>query len=406
MRRIHGSGETIVSQRFNKTVGIDTDSKFLVTAYYQADSQIVPTAEYEQSLDGVAALVRDVAKFGAEKIVIESTANYHMLAYDSMREANLPVVVINPLRVKALLRVEGKSDRADAVTLARLAASFDMRGSNMPDSVQREARTYWRLIDLAADQERRTSQRITAMLIAHGTTITRLVSPSSKVYKEMLRAIIQGKSAEEVAALYRRRDRRGLIENSIGELPEYVRLAVGVAINNITYQEEEKERLEGLLKKIMDQFAEIVELLKTVPGVTDRLAWRIIAEMGDDFENRYPDQRAFCRALGIVPSNIVSGGKLLKREATHGNVRAKLHLLSNAKAWVTRSHPGPLYKWYVSYKERTNYMKATSALAHKMAEGMYIAKASGLPFDEEYYFGARDFISNPKTGEVLKERFE
>jgi hypothetical protein len=101
-------------------------------------------------------------------------------------------VVINPLRVKALLRVEGKSDRADSVTLARLAASFDIRPSNMPDDLQREARTYWRQIDLDKTNEQRLLQRLTAMLIAHGTTVTRVLSNRSQVYLEVLRRIAAG----------------------------------------------------------------------------------------------------------------------------------------------------------------------------------------------------------------------
>jgi len=36
--------------------------------------------------------------------------------------------------VKSLLCVEGKSDKGDAMTLARLAASFDLKTSNMPDA--------------------------------------------------------------------------------------------------------------------------------------------------------------------------------------------------------------------------------------------------------------------------------
>ena len=98
--------------------------------------------------------------------------------------------------------MEGKSDRADAVTLARLAASFDMRPSNMPDDLQREARTYWRQIDLDKSAEHRILQRLTAMLTAHGTTVTRLVSNGSKAYLEILRRIAAGDPPEQVAAAH------------------------------------------------------------------------------------------------------------------------------------------------------------------------------------------------------------
>lgn len=55
-----------------------------------------------------------------ELIIIESTANYHMLNYETLREEGINNSVINPIVVKALLRVEGKSDKVDAMTLAKL----------------------------------------------------------------------------------------------------------------------------------------------------------------------------------------------------------------------------------------------------------------------------------------------
>jgi transposase len=71
---------------------------------------------------------------------IESAATYHCLYYDTMREAGVNIAVINPLTVKSLLRVEGKSDKGDAATLAQLAGSFRLRTSNMPDLLQRRLR--------------------------------------------------------------------------------------------------------------------------------------------------------------------------------------------------------------------------------------------------------------------------
>lgn len=407
-RRIHGSGATCVEVRYNRTVGIDTDSKFLVTAFFDSSSPIVPTTEYEQSQSGVVKLVQDVIAFGAERIVIESTANYHMMAYDGLRAANQNAVVINPLRVKALLRVEGKSDRADAVTLARLAASFDMRPSNMPDDLQREARTYWRQIDLDKNAEQRILQRLTAMLIAHGTTATRIVSNKSKVYLEVLQRIAAGDPPESVAEAHPRAQFRERLRDSINpELPDYVRLAVGDTLENIAYLRRRSERYAELLQDLMARFQDQVRLMCTVPAVTPRLCWRVIAEMGDNYHERYPDMKSFCRGIGVVPSNVVSGGKLLKREATHGNMRVKIHLLNNVKAWVIRPHDGPLYAWYRSYLSRTNYMRATSSLAHKVAEGLFIVQYLVAEFDEYKYFRrqrpTRHLKADPITGEILDE---
>jgi transposase len=68
-------------------------------------------------------------------------------------------VVINPIVVKSLLRVEGKSDKDDAMTLARLAASFDLKTSNMPDSQQRELRLLFKRVDAWKMQRTQSTNR-------------------------------------------------------------------------------------------------------------------------------------------------------------------------------------------------------------------------------------------------------
>ena len=93
-------------------------------------------------------------KRNAEIVILESTAKYHILYYETFREAGLNAQVINPRLIKALLAVEGKSDKADAFNMARLAMSFQLRVSNMPDKSQKEMRLNLRTLD--KDKERRT----------------------------------------------------------------------------------------------------------------------------------------------------------------------------------------------------------------------------------------------------------
>ena len=49
-----------------------------------------------------------------------------------------------------------------------------------------------------------------------------------------------------------------------------------------------------------------------------------------------------------------------------------------------------MYAWYKRYLGRTNTMKATSALAHKVAEGLYVVAARGEPYCEEKAFGQEE----------------
>ena len=143
-KRISGAGSVPTGgfTRYQRAMGIDVDSKFLVVAFADRTAPEINTVEFPNDAYGIRRLVEAANRFTPSLVVCESTANFHIAAYDALLAAGISAIVINPLHVKSLLRVEGKSDKADAATLARLALSFRLKASNVPDSRQRELRTY------------------------------------------------------------------------------------------------------------------------------------------------------------------------------------------------------------------------------------------------------------------------
>ena len=97
------------------------------------------------------------------------------------------------------------------------------------------------------------------------------------------------------------------------ELPVYVYSYLDEVMHDIRLLNQRIETGESeLLNKIPScGLTSQVELMCTVPGVAKMLALRIIAEMGANYHQRYFSAEAFAKAIGVVPSNEVSGGKLL-----------------------------------------------------------------------------------------------
>ena len=167
----------------------------------------------------------------------------------------------------------------------------------------------------------------------------------------------------------------------------------------------------GLLTQIETlDLQEQVDLMCTVPAVTKYLAMRIIAEMGANYHQRYYSAEAFAKGIGVVPSNEVSGGKLLKRKASHGNKRVKFHLLSAAKVFAIHGK-GQLHDWYRAYRGRVTYMKAISALARRIAEALWWVMVLNKPY--QYWKGESpregcevvrlgNHLVDADTGEVLE----
>jgi transposase len=412
VKRIRANGHAQIHARYQVTGGCDTDKNIIVAAIYHAETGDLEAREFHQHRADALRAVEWFRSQQVELVVIESTANYHLLYYDVFRAQGLNVTVINPIVVKSLLRVEGKSDKGDAMTLARLAASFDLKTSNMPDVQQRELRLAFKRLDVWKAQRTQLTNRANSTLTGYGFTVFRLVPINSTSGLRILQGIIDHHSPAEIAHLHPRKAKQVEIEKCAAvELPSYLNGYLEEVLNDVQLLNQRTVAGEMALLAMIPtcQLEEQVQLMCTVPAVTRMLALRIIAEMGANFHQRYHSAEAFARAIGVVPSNEVSGGKLLKRRATHGNARVKFHLLAAAKSFAIHGH-GPLKAWFDEYRRRAHYMKAISALARRIAEALWWVMTRNQPYrywqgepaqDSERVVQVNDHLVDTQTGEVL-----
>lgn len=91
--------------------------------------------------EGIAALVDLLQGSGVERIVLEATGGYETNLAAALAAAGLPVVVINPKRVRDFAKASGvlaKTDRIDARVLARFGEAIVPEVGSLPDEAQRE----------------------------------------------------------------------------------------------------------------------------------------------------------------------------------------------------------------------------------------------------------------------------
>lgn len=380
-KRVHANGQALIHARYNITGGCDTDKNIIVAAIFQAATGQLEAREFKQHRADAQRCAEWFISHKVELVVIESTANYHLLYYDTLRASEIHVEVINPLLVKSLLRVEGKSDKGDAMTLARLAASFDLKTSNMPDSQQRELRLQYKRLDACKTQRTQITNRANGVLTGYGFTVFRLVPINSATGFRIIQAVLDERSPSDIAALHRAKTKRAEIEKSAAvPLPDYLKTYLQEVLADVRLLNERIAETEATLLKMIDtlNLAEQVNRMCTVPAVSRLLALRIIAEMGANYHQRYYSAAAFAKGIGVVPSNEVSGGKLLKCKASHGNKRIKFHILSTAKAFAIHGK-GPLREWFNAYRGRVDYLKAISALARRIAEALWWVMTKAEP---------------------------
>ena len=385
-QRVSAAALFVDELTYEVTAGCDVDSDCVVVAVFNSHTGAMEVREFTQSQREAMAAANWLRAQAVECAVLESTANFHHLFYHAFRKRELNAHILNPMTIKALLAVEGKSDKADAINMARLAAHFKLRTSNMPDDMQKEIRMNLRRWDADKATRTRASNSLRPLLTAYRVPIFRRVKPTSPSGRNFIQIIAHAENlspeeAVDFAWQGPRRSKAELVEllANLRELPPYVREEVALSA-------AELDRLTDMIvarrRRAEEHIAHFqlepqIEWMVTAPAVTPLLALRIIAEAGADFYLRYHSTEAFCKACGLAPSNKVSGGKLLKSKKGQGNQYIKQHFVNAVKGWMISRQAHTLKTWGAKYRERAGYKRTATALAHKIAKSLWYMGRDG-----------------------------
>src|SRR5271169_6736473 len=85
--------------------------------------------------EGHSALIKRLKGFDIARIVFEATGAYHRLFQQALVQAGLPWVKVNPRQARRFAQATGKlakTDRCDALMLARMGAVLDLETRALP----------------------------------------------------------------------------------------------------------------------------------------------------------------------------------------------------------------------------------------------------------------------------------
>lgn len=157
--------------------GIDVSLDELVVQARKLDR----TWSVPNTPQGHRRLIREIRALGCEKIVLEASGGYERKAFRALLEAGLPVVRVQPKRIKGAataLNLKAKTDQLDAGLLAWAAEKLDLPVRSLPSKEAEELRA---LVDLRSSlvgerddnrrrlrqAESRTTTRVLKRLIAY-----------------------------------------------------------------------------------------------------------------------------------------------------------------------------------------------------------------------------------------------
>ncbi len=200
----------------------------------------------------------------------------------------------------------------------------------------------------------------------------------------MLKALIAGETdPEALADLARQRLRQKIpaLQQALhGRVTEHHRFLLRLHLDHITHLEKLIGRLGTRIEKAMAPFVEAREHLETIPGVSQRVAETVLAEIGTQME-QFPSAAHLASWAGMCSGNNESAGKRRSGRSTKGDRWLKRILVQ--AAWAASHTRGTyLAAQYRRLAKRRGSKRALVALGHTLLVIMYHVLKRGTTYHE------------------------
>jgi transposase len=331
---------------------------------------------------------------GCTHVAMESTGIYWRPVYNVLEAAGeFDLLVVNAQHMKA---VPGrKTDTHDAAWIAELLRHGLLRGSFIPPRPLRELRDLTRYRSELVHDRVRLVNRLHKVLedanIKLAMVATDVMGASGRA---MFAALIAGETdPERLADLARgtlQKKRQELEQALRGQFRPHHAFLLAELLGQIDALEEAEERVTAELEARLQEEADALANLDTIPGVNERIAQIIVAEIGTDM-SRFPSAKHLASWAGICPGNHESAGKRRSGHTRKGSrwLRQALTEAAHGAAHTKKTYLAALYHRIAARRGRK---KAVIAVAHAILVIVYHLLTRHEPYRElgANYFDERE----------------
>lgn len=328
------------------------------------------------------ALVDWLQREGVTHAAMESTGVYWKPVFNLL-EGHAEVILVNAQHIK---QVPGrKTDVKDCEWLAQLLQHGLLKASFVPPATTRElcdlTRQRTQLVRQAASVANRVQKVLEDANIKLGSVATDVLGESGR---DMLRAMIAGETdPQTLAKLARGRLRAKIPALKLalqGRVTDHHRFLLQLLLDQLRSLEELIGRLGARIEEALSSCAGAVERLRTIPGVNQRVAETVLAEVGTRME-QFPTAGHLASWAGMCPGNNESAGKRRSGQTTKGDRWLRAMLVQ--AAWAA-SHTKDTYlsAKYRSLSRRKGRKRALVAVGHKILTIIYNVLKYDLPYSE------------------------
>ena len=315
-------------------------------------------------------------------VAMESTGVYWKPLYNLLETTGMTVYVVNAAHMKA---VPGrKTDVQDAEWICDLMRHGLLKASLIPLRPQRELRELVRYRLSLVSERTAEANRIQKVLeggnVKLGSVVSEMLGKSSRA---MLEALAAGQRPEDIAALADRRlraTREELTEALRGRLTPHQQLMLRLQLDHVRYLDQQIEAVEGEVARRLAPFAMQITQLDTIPGVSDRVAEVVVAEIGTDM-TRFPSAAHLTSWGGMCPGSNESAGKRRGTRTRKGSptLRRTLAEAGQAAGRTKNSYLGAVYRRIAARRGRK---RAAIAVGRRILEIAYYVLRDGVAYED------------------------
>ena len=396
--------------------GMDVHRDFVIACIASTNSQGVTeyqTKRFSTFSGGLRDLASWLEQNHCRDVCMESTGKYWFPVHNIL-EKTCNVVVSHPKFVKA---IKGKkTDKKDAMWIADLFKHDLVRGSFIPPEDIRQLRDlcrYWsKLTSYTTGEKNRAQNCLTVSNL-------KLDSVFSNVFGKSASAIIgfmlehPGEEFDVTPFVDRRckspiQDIQAAVD---GAFSPWQAEKLKIIRAHMSDLDSLKVALGNLILQLAQPHMSLVELLLTVPGISEPMtAIRIIAEIGADM-SQFESSKHLCSWAGLTPQNNESAGKKKTTRIGKAGQYIKPLLLQCAIAACnprSKRYPHILAK-FQQLSKRRGKKKARIAIARRLLTAIYNMLLKGeayAPFDAsiEITIPAKRVLSPQQAFDLLRSQ--
>ena len=350
--------------------GVDVHKQFITACLVVPGS----TGKATKEIQTFRTMTADLERFrdwllaaGCTHVAMESTGVYWKPIYNLLEETDLTVLVVNAQHIK---QVPGrKTDVRDCEWIADLLRHGLLQASFIPDQAQRELRELTRYRTSLIQERAAEVNRVQKVLEGANIKLAAVTKDITGVSaREILAELVAGSTdAVGMAKLARGRLRAKIPELEqalVGRLRPHHQFLIAQQLAHIDALDEAIERVSEEIERRTHPFAEIITLLDTIPGVAQRTAEVLVAEIGTDM-SRFPTAAHLASWAGLAPGNNESGGKRRSGKTRKGSpwLRAALVEAAHGAGLKKETYLQAQYRQLVRRKGKK---RAAVAVAHSI----------------------------------------